>query len=157
MYLVLELLRGPELLTRIRQSSSFTEAEAARIMRRLVSALRYLHTKGIVHRDLKPENIIFDGAGADADLRLVDFGFARSLGSAGHPLTTPCYTLHYAAPEVLHKWGTPLNRAFWYELKEWWEQEPAGGAGDGGLAPPVQPAVRPLVPRRHPRTLPTRS
>lgn len=39
-------------------------------------------------------------------MRLIDFGFARFLPSAGKPLTTPCYTLHYAAPEVLL---CPLN------------------------------------------------
>lgn len=36
-------------------------------------------------------------------MRLIDFGFARFLPSAGKPLTTPCYTLHYAAPEVLDR------------------------------------------------------
>lgn len=54
-YLILELLKGPELLTRIRQAEKFTEAEAARIMRKLVSAVKFLHNKGAVHRDLKPE------------------------------------------------------------------------------------------------------
>lgn len=58
-YLVLELLKGPELLTRIRQAEKFTEAEAARIMRKLVSAVKFLHNKGAVHRDLKPEVILF--------------------------------------------------------------------------------------------------
>ena len=116
-YLVMELLRGPELLTRIRNSSSFTEAEAARITRRLISAVVYLHSKGVVHRDLKPENIIFESGAKDSNLRLVDFGFARRLGSAGHPLTTPCYTLHYAAPEVLHK--NPLAGP---ELEDWLPQ-----------------------------------
>lgn len=54
-YLVMELLRGPELLTKIRQSKQFTESEASRIARKLVSAVKFLHAKGIVHRDLKPE------------------------------------------------------------------------------------------------------
>ena len=54
-YLVLELLTGQELLARLRKMERFTEAEAADIMRQLVSAVRFLHEKRIVHRDLKPE------------------------------------------------------------------------------------------------------
>ena len=54
-FFVLELLRGGELLSRIRKRTRFTEAEARDVFRRLVSAVGYLHSKGIVHRDLKPE------------------------------------------------------------------------------------------------------
>ena len=48
------------------------------------------------------QNIIFATETGD-DLRLIDFGFARLLPQAGDTLNTPCFTLHYAAPEVLHK------------------------------------------------------
>ncbi|CAI5440239.1 unnamed protein product [Caenorhabditis angaria] len=101
-YLVMELLSGAELLDRIRQLTRFTEMEAADIMRQLVSAVQYLHDKKIVHRDLKPENILFENSDSNARLRLVDFGFARLLpNSMEQQLKTPCFTLQYAAPEVL--------------------------------------------------------
>ncbi|VDK43669.1 unnamed protein product [Anisakis simplex] len=109
-YLVLELLEGGELLSRIKKMETFTEAQAGCIMRQLVSAVAYLHSKNVVHRDLKPElnrsfqNILFESTDPQAKLRLVDFGFARVLPSAsGGHLTTPCFTLHYAAPEVLER------------------------------------------------------
>uniref|UniRef100_A0A8C9T8L4 non-specific serine/threonine protein kinase n=1 Tax=Scleropages formosus TaxID=113540 RepID=A0A8C9T8L4_SCLFO len=54
-YLVLELLRGGELLERIRRKRHFSETEASRIMRRLASAVSHMHDVGVVHRDLKPE------------------------------------------------------------------------------------------------------
>ena len=54
-YIVLELLKGGELLGRIRKKKCFTEAEASQIMSRLVSALNFMHKHGVVHRDLKPE------------------------------------------------------------------------------------------------------
>uniref|UniRef100_A0A0M3HT25 Ribosomal protein S6 kinase n=1 Tax=Ascaris lumbricoides TaxID=6252 RepID=A0A0M3HT25_ASCLU len=104
-YLVLELLEGGELLSRIKKMETFTEALAGNIMRQLVSAVAYLHSRSVVHRDLKPEasNILFESTDPQAKLRLVDFGFARLLPSATEHLTTPCFTLHYAAPEVLEK------------------------------------------------------
>ncbi|KJH51815.1 kinase domain protein [Dictyocaulus viviparus] len=108
-YIVMELLTGQELLVRLRKLEKFTEAaEAADIMRQLVSAVGYLHAKRIVHRDLKPENIIFESEDSMARLRLVDFGFARLLPTcveqqlkSVYRKMTPCFTLQYAAPEVL--------------------------------------------------------
>ena len=55
MYLVLEYLQGGELFDRIRQKKKFTEAEASSLMRKIVSAVAFMHSKGVVHRDIKPE------------------------------------------------------------------------------------------------------
>lgn len=54
-YLVLELLSGGELLERIRKKKNFSEAEASNIIRKLASAVEFMHGRGVVHRDLKPE------------------------------------------------------------------------------------------------------
>ena len=54
-YVVMELLGGGELLSRIRQKKFFTETEAIDIMNKLVRAVDFMHSKGVVHRDLKPE------------------------------------------------------------------------------------------------------
>lgn len=54
-YIVFELLKGGELLDKIRQKTRFTEAEAGRIFKGLVTAVQFMHSQGIVHRDLKPE------------------------------------------------------------------------------------------------------
>ncbi|XP_064600008.1 LOW QUALITY PROTEIN: ribosomal protein S6 kinase alpha-5-like [Liolophura sinensis] len=99
-YIVMELLKGGELLERIRKKKSFTETEASRIMKSLVFVVNFMHNRGIVHRDLKPENLLFEDSSDDAEIKLVDFGFAR-LKKPDQPLQTPCFTLHYAAPEVL--------------------------------------------------------
>uniref|UniRef100_A0AC34PXN5 Ribosomal protein S6 kinase n=1 Tax=Panagrolaimus sp. JU765 TaxID=591449 RepID=A0AC34PXN5_9BILA len=100
-YIVMELLEGGELLKRLRKLERFTENEAAKIMAQLVNAVQHMHLKGVVHRDLKPENILFENETPDAKLRLIDFGFARVLPNSLEQLSTPCYTLQYAAPEVL--------------------------------------------------------
>lgn len=100
-YLVLELLKGGELLDRIRKKSKFTESEASGILRKLVSAVSFMHSRGVVHRDLKPENLLFTSNDDRAEIKVVDFGFAR-LKQEKEPMHTPCFTLHYAAPEVLN-------------------------------------------------------
>ena len=51
----MEYLKGGELLQRIRQQKNFSENEAASIMKKLISAVNFMHYQGVVHRDLKPE------------------------------------------------------------------------------------------------------
>eukprot|EP00047_Mylnosiga_fluctuans_P024386 m.160283 g.160283 ORF g.160283 m.160283 type:complete len:532 (-) comp9848_c3_seq10:869-2464(-) len=97
-YLVTELMRGGELFDRIRESENFEEHEARDIFSQVLAGVAHLHTLGFVHRDLKPENLLF--AAPDSNrLVIADFGFARE---STLPLKTPCYTLPYGAPEVLH-------------------------------------------------------
>ncbi|KAG8224373.1 hypothetical protein J437_LFUL005255 [Ladona fulva] len=102
-YMVLEYLRGGELLERIRRKDRFTEEEASQIMAKLVSAVNFMHSRGVVHRDLKPENLIFTDDSDTAEIKVVDFGFARLKMEKGESLHTPCFTLFYAAPEVLNQ------------------------------------------------------
>ena len=53
----------------------------------------------IIHRDLKPENIMLASNDEQAPLKLVDFGFAKSLH--GNTLAeTVCGTWAYCAPEI---------------------------------------------------------
>ncbi|XP_050311724.1 ribosomal protein S6 kinase alpha-5-like isoform X2 [Anthonomus grandis grandis] len=100
-YLVMEYLRGGELFDRIRHKEKFTESEASALLKKLVSAVNFMHERGVVHRDLKPENLVFTSEDEDAELKIIDFGFARLRRDKEEPLRTPCFTLPYAAPEVL--------------------------------------------------------
>ena len=43
--------------------------------------------------------MLFTDTSENAELKVVDFGFAKIKGS--QPLQTPCFTLSYAAPEIL--------------------------------------------------------
>lgn len=49
-YLVMELLRGGELLDRILAIQQMSESEASAVLRTVVSAVAYLHEHGVVHR-----------------------------------------------------------------------------------------------------------
>ena len=68
----------------------------------LCEALAYAHRKArIVHRDLKPANLMVNGKG---DLKVTDFGIARSLTDSASMLTLACGTsgtLVYMSPQQL--------------------------------------------------------
>jgi len=108
-YIVTEYLKGGELLARIRRKKRFDEAQASRILAKLMSAVNFMHFQGVVHRDLKPENLLFADDSEGSEVKVVDFGFARQRprteddqGDSGSDgMRTPCFTLQYAAPEVL--------------------------------------------------------
>ena len=106
-YIVMDLLRGGELLDRIKKLDHFTEAQARRVFRELAGVVAYLHKRGFVHRDLKPENILFQTEAEDSCISLVDFGMAIEVSPEDavepHALQTPCFTRTYAAPEVLQQ------------------------------------------------------
>jgi calcium-dependent protein kinase len=98
-HLVTEACTGGELLMRVIKQQTFTEAQVSGIMRQIISALAYLHSKGIVHRDLNPGNILFESEKPDSPIKLIDFSEAKFnplsklSGVHGSP--------HYLAPEVL--------------------------------------------------------
>ena len=46
------------------------------------------------------QNLLILGEGKNKLIKVVDFGFARELPEAV-ALTTPCFTVQYAAPEIL--------------------------------------------------------
>ena len=118
-YLVMELIRGGDLFDRIVERERYTEVHARRILRRILSAVHYLHEeRGVVHRDLKPENILVVDRRSDVDIKLTDFGLAKNLTAEG--LKTFCGTPQYFAPEVLRRRNTVMgNGRYGKEIDCW--------------------------------------
>ncbi|XP_022655507.1 ribosomal protein S6 kinase 2 beta-like isoform X5 [Varroa destructor] len=105
-FIVMELLRGGELLDRILFEKHFSEREACAVVEVVARTVKFLHDNGVVHRDLKPSNIIYaDSSGVPESLRICDFGFAKQMRAENGLLMTPCYTANFVAPEVLKKQG----------------------------------------------------
>jgi calcium-dependent protein kinase len=74
--LVLELCTGGTMWDRIRRGA-YDERNAARLVREVLRAVAQAHSAGIAVRDVKPDNFLFLHEGADAPLKMVDFGLAQ--------------------------------------------------------------------------------
>lgn len=96
----MEYVDGGELFGYITDRETVPEDETVWLFRQVIAALLYCHRLGIHHRDLKPENILVDPK--THQIKLADFGMA-ALQPQGEKLTTPCGSMHYAAPEVFEK------------------------------------------------------
>lgn len=110
-YLVMELMTGGDIFSRIIERHYYTESEAKYLARHLLESVRYMHESGVVHRDLKPENLLLVKRGNDVHVKIADFGFAAKtrIGTMRIALTQRCGTPAYVAPEVLR--GVPYNEA----------------------------------------------
>jgi serine/threonine-protein kinase len=87
-FLVMDLLEGETLESRLHRCGPMTPAELLPIVDELLDVLAAAHDKRIVHRDVKPDNIFVTN---DRSVRLLDFGIAR-LAEPGRPRTTQAGT-----------------------------------------------------------------
>jgi len=77
-YLILDFIEGGEMFDHLMNNGAYSEADAARLVREVASALAFLHGIGVVHADLKPENLMLSTPNrGDAVVKLVDFGSAE--------------------------------------------------------------------------------
>ena len=95
-YMVMELVRGETLGTRLRRHGPLSAAAVERILRPLLDGLEKIHAASFVHRDIKPDNILLDGEGHPT---LIDFGAARVRAPGRSAAMTAIFTPGYAAIE----------------------------------------------------------
>ncbi len=79
-FITMEYIPGQDLKSFIRQSGQLTVGKAISTGKQICSGLAEAHKLGVVHRDLKSNNIMID---RDGNVRIMDFGIARSLESKG--------------------------------------------------------------------------
>jgi serine/threonine-protein kinase len=105
-FFVMEYLEGEPLSSRIRRGA-LPWSEAYPILDQTLRALKAAHDKGFVHRDLKPDNIWLKYVDGRIQVKLLDFGIAKLVGTespqekltkTGSVIGTP----HYMSPEQIN-------------------------------------------------------
>lgn len=93
--LVMELLPGGTLRSRVSAAGSFAAPHAVAVSLACASGLGAAHRRGVLHRDVKPENMLFAASGV---IKVTDFGIAKVIGGPdtvvtrdGDVLGTPAY------------------------------------------------------------------
>ena len=103
-FIVMELMYGGELFDYVVQKGTLTEEEASAIVRKVTSAIVYMHSKNIIHRDLKPENLLLrhrPKTPMDLEVKIIDFGLSKCMIE---PVTSSFLgTRGYLAPEMLQR------------------------------------------------------
>ena len=80
-FLVMQYIEGETLADRIRRGPIPTP-QAIAWAQQIAAGLDAAHMQGIVHRDLKPSNIRLAADHADQQIKLVDFGVAKTMSTS---------------------------------------------------------------------------
>ena len=99
-YMVMEEMRGGDLLDRLCDIEVYEEPDARKVSRKLLEAIYFCHKKNIVHRDIKPENILLSSKENHTSIKLADFGCSRQFVPGELGLFTLCGSPQYVAPEL---------------------------------------------------------
>ncbi|NVB77667.1 MAG: serine/threonine protein kinase [Kofleriaceae bacterium] len=122
-YIVMELLEGEPLSTRIERLGKLPTIDALRITRQITSSLEAAHERGIIHRDLKPGNVyvIRDNEAQSGErTKILDFGVAKLGGTDEDAHTTQTGTMLgtpvYMSPEQCKSAGEVDHRTDIYSV-----------------------------------------
>jgi serine/threonine protein kinase len=79
------------------------------ILKQILKGLSYVHNEGILHRDLKPQNILLNIVNNSIEVKIADFGLARTYYKNNRNLTKytskenlTLVTPLYRAPEIFN-------------------------------------------------------
>ena len=121
-FIAMELLRGQDLETLLRQVGRAAPADVVSLLSQAALALDKTHAAGIVHRDLKPENLfVTRRENGTICLKVLDFGAAKKMASEGADRARPASwarrcTCRRSRRSVAPDWGprsTCMRSATW--------------------------------------------
>jgi serine/threonine protein kinase len=95
-YIVMELLKGRDLLHLLHEEPSLALRRKVAIAVQVLEGLAHAHKVGIVHRDIKPGNVFIVEGG---DAKIMDFGIARISESGAAASGLVVGTANYMSPE----------------------------------------------------------
>jgi tRNA A-37 threonylcarbamoyl transferase component Bud32 len=104
-FIAMDLIEGLDLATRS-ATSPVSVQEAVEWTVQACEALHYTHNSGIIHCDLKPGNLLLSKS---SQVRVTDFGLARSVSDNSHTVARIEGTAAYMAPEQVSGWWGPLT------------------------------------------------
>jgi len=110
-YLILDLIKGGEMFEHLSNEGAYSEADSARLIFEVASALAFLHGVGVIHNDLKPENLLLCSKNRrDGTIKIIDFGCATISepemifeGDISDPDADESGTVGYSPPERLNE------------------------------------------------------
>ena len=103
-YIVMELLEGESLGTRLSRTGRLDPRETSAIVTQVCRALSKAHSLGVVHRDIKPDNVFLTDSDGELFVKVLDFGIAKSTADAALGMTATgaaVGTPHYMSPEQI--------------------------------------------------------
>ncbi len=95
-YIVMEFVHGSDLKAAIQERGAINQRKVAEIGSQVCQALSVAHGQDIIHRDIKPQNIMIQ---PDGNVKVMDFGIARSKNSVKTQTSSVLGTAHYISPE----------------------------------------------------------
>lgn len=99
--LTLEFIDGGDLLDTLK-FHPLTWNNKNTILKGVMEAVHYLHTKRILHRDLKPDNVLIQWQNHQCTAKICDFGYAIQLSDDDNSIQDDTLgATIYLAPEVL--------------------------------------------------------
>ncbi len=96
LFYAMELVQGEDLAARQRRNHRFSPEEIIHVAEGVASALRATWRYKIIHRDIKPSNIMIT---RDEEVKVADFGLAKSLRDPGTETHVLAGTPDYLSPE----------------------------------------------------------
>jgi len=104
LHIVQELCEGGTLYDKLVEKGHYEESEGAVVIRQILQACEFMHSKGVMHRDLKPENILLVSNDNDIDIKVCDFGISK-MATEGDVPRSRSFTgsAHYVAPEMIRQ------------------------------------------------------
>ena len=98
-YLAMELVDG-QTLDEVLQQGALAPSHAVDILLQVSEALAAIHDAGLVHCDLSPRNVMVSARSGRLEVKVLDFGIARSITMAGAP-RSPGRVRRFRQPGVL--------------------------------------------------------
>ena len=100
----MEFVEGDSLRSVLTRFGGLPLRKSVHLALQICSGLKEAHAQGIVHRDLKPENVMIDAQG---NVKIMDFGIARSMEAGTRSTGSLAGTPAYMAPEQVA--GKPVD------------------------------------------------